>query len=96
MDPRQIIIRPVVSEKSYARLDQGVYTFVVHPDASKIEIRGAIEELFGVSVKKVNTMNRIGKKRNNRRNNTVGSKPATKRAVVTLAGADRIELFQGS
>lgn len=96
MDVRQIIYRPVVSEKSYSRTDQGVYTFIVHPEASKIQIRQAIEEIFHVKVAKVNTLNRIGKKRNNRRNNTVGSKPDTKQAMVTLVGDDRIELFQGS
>ncbi len=55
-DPRDVILRPVVSEKSYALLDQGVYTFVVHPDANKIEIRQAVESIFSVQVVKVNTL----------------------------------------
>src|SRR3954453_22664361 len=63
MDPRDVIIRPVVSEKSYALLDKGVYTFVVHPDANKIEIRQAVEAVFNVRVANVNTLNRKGKRK---------------------------------
>ena len=59
-DPRDVILRPVVSEKSYALLDDGVYTFVVHPEANKIEIRQAVESIFNVRVVKVNTLNRPG------------------------------------
>ena len=95
MDLHQVILRPVVSEKSFARLDVGVYTFVVHPRATKLQIRAAVEEIFNVQVAKVNTLNRSGKKRRNRRSNTVGQTAATKRAMVTLAGDDRIELFEG-
>ena len=62
-NPRDIIIRPVVSEKSYALLDTNVYTFVVHPDASKPEIHDAVESIFGVKVLKVNTLNRNGKRK---------------------------------
>ena len=93
-DPRDVIIRPVVSEKSYALLDDGVYTFVVHPDANKVEIRHAIESVFNVRVANVNTLNRHGKRKRNRRNWTFGSRPDTKRAVVRLAGGDRIDLFE--
>jgi large subunit ribosomal protein L23 len=93
-DPRDIIIRPVVSEKSYALLDQGVYTFVVAPEASKIEIRQAVETIFNVRVEKVNTLNRKGKRKRNRKSATFGTRPDTKRAVVTLLGDDRIELFE--
>ena len=93
-DPRDVIIRPVVSEKSYGLLDSGVYTFVVHPDANKIEIRQAVEQIFNVRVAKVNTLNRKGKRKRNRRAFTFGSRPDTKRAVVTLAGDDRIDLFE--
>ena len=95
MDPHQVILRPVVSEKSYSRLDNGVYTFVVHPDATKLQVRSAIETIFNVKVSKVNTLNRQGKKRRNRKSNTFGAKADTKRAMVTLAGNDRIELFEG-
>ena len=82
-DPRTVILRPVVSEKSYSLLDSGVYTFIVDPDANKIEIRQAVESIFNVRVAKVNTLNRNGKR------------PDTKRAIVTLAPGDRIELFEG-
>ena len=94
MDPRQIIIKPIVSEKSYALLDQGVYTFQVHPTANKIEIRQAIEAIFDVKVSRVNTLNREGKRKRQRRKPTFGKRPDTKRAIVTLAGDDRIDLFE--
>ncbi len=93
-DPRDVILRPVVSEKSYALLDRGVYVFIVHPDANKIEIRQAIEEIFEVSVVKVNTLNRKGKRKRQRRRPTYGKRPDTKRAIVTLAPGDRIPLFE--
>jgi large subunit ribosomal protein L23 len=94
-DPRDVIIRPVVSEKSYGLLDSNVYTFVVHPEASKPEIHDAVEAIFGVRVVKVNTLNRNGKRKRNRRTGTFGSRPDTKRAFVTLADGDRIDLFEG-
>jgi large subunit ribosomal protein L23 len=92
-DPRDVIIRPVVSEKSYTAYDANVYTFVVAPDANKIEIRQAIEAIFDVRVTNVNTMNRNGKRKRNRRTGTYGKRPDTKRALVTLAEGDRIEIF---
>jgi large subunit ribosomal protein L23 len=95
-DPRDVIIRPVVSEKSYALLDQGVYTFVVRPDANKTEIRHAVESIFGVNVVKVNTLNRPGKRKRNRRKQTFGKRPDTKRALVTLASGQSIPIFEGS
>ena len=91
-DPRDIIIAPVVSEKSYELIETGVYTFQVHTSASKPEIRDAVESIWGVEVSKVNTLNRAGKKKRTRGTNRVGSKPATKRAIVTLA-AGEIPLF---
>ena len=94
-DPRAVIIRPIVSEKSYALLDEGVYTFLVPSDVNKTEIRQAVESIFNVHVSKVNTLNRKGKRKRNRRSFTFGTRPDTKRAVVTLAGDDRIELFEG-
>ncbi len=94
-NPRDVIIRPVVSEKSYGLLDTNVYTFVVHPDASKPEIHDAVESIFGVRVVKVNTLNRDGKRKRNRRTGTWGARPDTKRAFVTLADGDRIDLFEG-
>ena len=94
MDHRDVIRKPVVSEKSYALLDSGVYTFVVHPDANKVQIRQAVESVFGVRVRNVNTLNRKGKRKRNRRRATFGKRPDTKRAIVTLAAGDRIELFE--
>jgi large subunit ribosomal protein L23 len=96
MEARDVIIRPVVSEKSYSLLDANAYTFLVHPDANKIEIRHAVESIFSVRVTKVNTLNRPGKRKRNRRQATFGKRSDTKRAVVTLVQGDRIELFEGN
>ncbi len=93
-DPRQVVLRPVVSEKSYGLLESNVYTFVVHPDASKPEIHDAVQAIFGVNVLKVNTLNRKGKSTRNRRTGKVGKRADTKRALVTLAAGDSIELFE--
>jgi large subunit ribosomal protein L23 len=93
-DPRSIIIRPVVSEKSYGLLDDGVYTFVVDPRATKIEISQAVETIFNVQVAKVNTLNRKGKRKRNRKSQTFGQRSDTKRAIVTLAAGGRIDLFE--
>jgi large subunit ribosomal protein L23 len=93
-DGRDIILEPVVSEKSYGLLEENVYTFKVHPDASKPEIRDAVQSIFGVTVVKVNTQNRKGKRIRNRRNFTFGQRPDVKRAMVTLVEGDTIELFE--
>ncbi len=93
-DARDVIVAPVVSEKSYALMEEGVYTFKVHPSASKPEIRDAVQEIFGVRVAKVNTLNRQGKRKRNRRTFTWGRRPDTKRAIVTLVEGDEIDLFQ--
>jgi len=93
-DPRDVIIRPVVSEKSYALIESNVYTFEVHSDAAKPEIRNAVEEIFGVKVASVNTLNRKGKSVRNRRTGKVGSRPDRKRAIVTLVEGDSIDLFK--
>jgi len=95
MEPRNVILEPVVSEKSYNLLDEGAYTFKVHPDANKIQIRQAIEDIFGVKVLKVTTANRKGKRKRNRRSLTFGQRPDTKRAIVTLVEGERIDLFEG-
>ena len=92
-DPRDIIIKPVVSEKSYGLVDAGVYTFVVAKDANKIEIRHAVEAIFNVKVSQVNTLIRGGKTTRNRRTGITSTRPDSKRAIVTLAGDDRIALF---
>ncbi len=94
MDARDVIIAPVVSEKSYALLDTGAYTFRIHPDATKIQVRQAVEQIFDVKVAKVTTANRKGKRKRNRRTFTYGKRPDTKRAIVTLAEGDAIDLFE--
>jgi len=92
-DPRDIIIAPVVSEKSYDLIETGVYTFKVSTKATKPEIRDAVEAIWGVEVLKVNTLHRPGKRKRTRGTNRVGQRPATKRAIVTLA-AGEIPLFE--
>ena len=95
-DPRDIIIRPVVSEKSYEAFDGNVYTFIVAHDANKIEIRKAVEELFATRVAKVRTINRKGKRKRNRTSGAWATRATSKRAVVTLvADADSIDIFGG-
>jgi large subunit ribosomal protein L23 len=92
-DPRDIIVAPVVSEKSYSELTRNWYTFLVHPDANKTAIKIAIEQIFNVRVLTVNTMNREGKRKRTRTG--WGRRKATKRAMVKLADGDRIEVFGG-
>ena len=89
-DPRDIIVRPIVSEKSYNLIDQGKYTFEVHPEANKTEIKAAIEKIFDVRVDSVNTLNRQGKTRRTRFGR--GKRKDTKRAIVTLASGS-IDIF---
>ncbi len=93
-DARDVILEPVISEKAFALLEQNVYTFKVHPTSSKPEIANAVEEIFDVHVLNVNTLRRKGKRIRNRRRLTYGSRPDTKRAMVTLAEGDSIELFE--
>jgi len=93
-DARDVIIGPVVSEKSYALMEGGVYTFTVRTDATKPQVRAAVQEIFGVKVEKVNTLNRQGKRKRNRKTFTYGKRPDTKRAIVTLAAGETIDLFQ--
>jgi large subunit ribosomal protein L23 len=92
-DPRDIIIRPVVSEKSYASYDNNIYTFIVAPDANKIEIGRAVELIFNVTVTNVNTINRKGKRKRNRRTGVWGARATQKRALVSLRDGDRIDIF---
>jgi large subunit ribosomal protein L23 len=92
-NPRDILLRPVVSEKSYGLLDEGKYTFVVAPDANKTQIKQAVEEVFRVKVTGVNTLNRQGKRRRTRFG--WGKRVDTKRAIVTLVEGDRIDIFGG-
>jgi large subunit ribosomal protein L23 len=90
-DPRDVLLAPVVSEKSYGLLDENKYTFLVTPDANKTEIKIAVESVFKVRVTDVNTLNRQGKKRRTRYG--YGKRPDTKRAIVTVAPGERIDIF---
>ena len=92
-DPRDILLAPVVSEKSYGLLDEGKYTFIVDPRANKTEIKIAVERVFGVKVDSVNTLNRQGKTR--RTKFGLGKRKSTKRAIVTLKEGS-IDIFGGS
>ena len=83
-DNRDIIVKPIVSEKSYELLEQNVYTFEVNPDATKPQIRNAVESIFGVRVLKVNTLNRKGKRKRNRRNFTYGPVSYTHLTLPTI------------
>ncbi len=92
-DPRDVILRPVVSEKSYSAFDENVYTFVVAHDATKVEVRQAIESIFNVKVRNVNTLNRPGKRKRNRTSGAWGTRTGQKRAIVSLAEGESIEIF---
>jgi large subunit ribosomal protein L23 len=92
-DHRDVLLAPVVSEKSYALLDENKYTFLVHKDSNKTEIKIAVEKVFNVRVTNVNTINRPGKRRRTR--NGWGSLAATKRAIVSVAEGQRIDIFGG-
>jgi large subunit ribosomal protein L23 len=92
-DPRDVLIAPVISEKSYGLLDENKYTFIVSPDANKTQIKIAVEQVFGVKVTGVNTNNREGKRVRTRRG--FGRRAATKRAIVSVAEGDRIDIFGG-
>jgi large subunit ribosomal protein L23 len=91
-DPRDILLAPVVSEKSYGLLDEKQYTFLVHPDANKTQIKIAVEQVFGVKVVSVNTLNRPGKRKRSRTG--YGKRKDTKRAIVTLSAESKdIDVF---
>jgi large subunit ribosomal protein L23 len=93
-DPRDVLISPVISEKSYGLLEDSKYTFVVAPHANKTEIKIAVEQVFGVKVVSVNTLNRPGKRKRTRFG--YGKRKDTKRAIVTLSAESKpIELFGG-
>ena len=93
-DPRDIILSPVISEKSYSLIEDNVYTFFVHPESNKTQIKIAIQEIFGVQVSSVNTANRQGKRKRTR--SGYGKRKDTKRAIVTLtADSKPIEIFGG-
>jgi len=90
-DRRDVLLAPVVSEKSYSLLDENKYTFLVAPAANKTEIKIAVEAVFNVNVIRLNTSNRKGKVRRTRRG--FGKRPDTKRAIVTVADGQRIDIF---
>ncbi|BBY55016.1 50S ribosomal protein L23 [Mycobacterium koreense] len=91
-DPRDIILAPVISEKAYGLIDDNVYTFFVHPNSNKTQIKIAVEKIFGVKVASVNTANRQGKRKRTRVG--FGKRKNTKRAIVTLVdGSKPIDLF---
>jgi large subunit ribosomal protein L23 len=92
-DHRDVLVAPVVSEKSYSLLDQNKYTFLVRTDSNKTEIKIAVEKVFNVTVTSVNTINRPGKRRRTRFG--WGSRPDTKRAIVSVAAGQRIDIFGG-
>ena len=92
-NPRDILLRPVVSEKSYGLLDEGKYTFIVAPGANKTQIKQAVQAVFSVKVTGVNTINRQGKRK--RTKTGFGQRAGSKRAIVTLAEGDRIDIFGG-
>jgi large subunit ribosomal protein L23 len=93
-DPRDVLLAPVISEKSYGLIDENKYTFLVRPDANKTQIKIAVEQVFNVKVTSVNTLNRQGKRKRTRIG--FGTRNNTKRAVVSLAEGDRIDLFGGT
>jgi large subunit ribosomal protein L23 len=93
VDPRDVLLAPVISEKSYGLLDENKYTFLVRPDANKTQIKIAVEQVFGVTVTGVNTLNRQGKRRRTRFG--YGRRADTKRAVVSVADGQRIDIFGG-
>ncbi len=93
-DPRDILLAPVVSEKSYGLIEERQYTFIVRPDANKTQIKTAVEQVFGVKVVSVNTLNRPGKRK--RSKDGFGKRKDTKRAIVTLSQESRtIDVFGG-
>jgi large subunit ribosomal protein L23 len=92
-DPRDILLAPIISEKSYGLLDGNKYTFLVRPDANKTQIKIAVEQVFNVRVTDVNTINRQGKRKRTR--GGFGRRNNTKRAIVSLAAGDRIDIFGG-
>jgi large subunit ribosomal protein L23 len=94
MDATQIVLAPIVSEKSYAASARGSYTFKVHPDAHKTHIRQAVEELFDVKVERVNVIKVQAKPK--RRGVFRGTRPGWKKAVVQLRAGDTIEIFEGA
>jgi large subunit ribosomal protein L23 len=93
----EVVVRPVISEKSMDESGRGKYTFEVHPDASKIQVKAAVEELFKVEVSAVNVLTTKAKekRRGTRRGRTVGWTSPWRKAIVTLRPGQKIEFFEG-
>jgi large subunit ribosomal protein L23 len=92
-DPRDVLLKPIISEKSYGLLDENKYTFLVPTGANKTQIKIAVEQVFGVKVTAVNTISRQGKRKRTRHG--YGQRNDTKRAIVSVAEGDRIDVFGG-
>jgi large subunit ribosomal protein L23 len=94
LHPNEVLLAPVVTEKAYAQIDNNKYSFRVHPDAHKTQVRHAVEELFGVKVQRVNIS--MVQPKPKRRGLHRGTKPGWKKAVVQLRAGDTIEIFSGA
>jgi large subunit ribosomal protein L23 len=94
LHPNEVLLAPIVSEKSYSLIDDNKYSFRIHPDAHKTQVRQAVEELFEVKVERVNIVKVQSKPK--RRGMTRGTKPGWKKAIVQLRQGDTIEIFQGA
>ena len=94
LHPNEVLLAPVVSEKSYGYIGQNKYTFRVHPDAHKTQVRQAVEELFDVTVVRVNIIKVQAKPK--RRGLYKGTRPGWKKAIVELKAGDSIEIFEGA
>ena len=94
LHPNEVLLAPVVSEKSYSLIAEGKYVFRIHPDAHRTQVRQAVEELFGVHVEGVNVLKVQAKPK--RRGMTKGIKPGWKKAIVQLREGDTIEIFEGA
>jgi large subunit ribosomal protein L23 len=94
LHPNEVLLAPIVSEKSYSLIDDNKYSFRIHPDAHKTQVRQAVEELFDVRVERVNIVKVQAKPK--RRGMTRGTRPGWKKAIVQLRQGDTIEIFQGA
>jgi large subunit ribosomal protein L23 len=94
LHPNEVLLAPIVSEKSYSLIDDNKYSFRIHPDAHKTQVRQAVEDLFDVKVERVNIIKVQAKPK--RRGMTRGTRPGWKKAIVQLRQGDTIEIFQGA
>ena len=94
LHPNEVLLAPVVSEKSYSLISESKYVFRIHPDAHRTQVRQAVEELFGVHVEGVNVLKVQPKPK--RRGNIKGTRPGWKKAIVQLREGETIEIFEGA